>query len=225
MRAIVCLALVVALNAHAQRIEFIPWLAEHALTLDQQSSLPDGTPITVTQFRFYAGRFLFYRGGKVISRNDAYHLIDAADPTSFVVDLDAKAAAVGDSITFMMGVDSLTNVSGAFGDDLDPTKGMYWTWNSGYINLKLEGSSAASPYPSHEFELHLGGYSPPYATAQRVALYVTGSGPWPVHVDIASLLAAADIRTNCNVMSSGEKAVALSRIAATIFSYHAGIEH
>ena len=25
--------------------------------------------------------------------------------------------------------------------DLDPLKGMYWTWQSGYINFKIEGSS------------------------------------------------------------------------------------
>jgi hypothetical protein len=33
-----------------------------------------------------------------------------------------------DQIQFQLGIDSLTNVSGAMGGDLDPTKGMYWTW-------------------------------------------------------------------------------------------------
>ena len=122
---------------------------------------------------------------------------------------------------FLLGVDSLTNVSGAFGGDLDPIKGMYWAWNSGYINLKLEGTSPGSPYPSHGFELHLGGYLPPNATAQRVVLPEPGSEGVVVRVDILPLLEAADVRTKCNVMSPGDAAVRLSRVAATMFRTHA----
>jgi len=40
-------------------------------------------------------------------------------------------------------VDSLANVSGAMSNDLDATKGMYWSWQSGFINLKIEGKSAS----------------------------------------------------------------------------------
>ncbi len=207
--------------AEAQRIRFVPILAGRPLVLDGAGALPDGSLVTVSQFRFYAGEFVFLRKGEVISRNTDVHLIDAAEPASLTVDLDLTAAATGDSISFLLGVDSLTNVSGAFGGDLDPVKGMYWTWNSGYINVKLEGSSPMSPYPSHGFELHLGGYLPPHATVQRVVLPVSGTGPWTVSVDVAQLLIAADVHTRCNVMSPGEQAVRLSRVAAHMFAYMA----
>lgn len=216
MRGIGALCFVLACSASAQRIEFVPCIGGSPIILDRPAALPDGTPVTITQFRFYAGHFDFYRAGQVISRNGTYRLIDAADTASLIVELDAKSANVGDSLTFMLGVDSLTNVSGAFSGDLDPIKGMYWVWNSGYINLKLEGSSPVSPYPSHAFELHLGGYLPPHTTAQRVALPVRGSGPWVVKVDVAPLLEAADIRTRCNVMQPCEKAARLSHVAATM---------
>lgn len=221
MRSICALCFVLACSAYAQRIAFVPCIGGSPIILDRPAALPDGTPVTITQFRFYAGHFAFYRAGQVISRSDDYRLIDVADTTSLLVDLDARIAHVGDSISFILGVDSLTNVSGVLGGDLDPINGMYWTWNSGYINLKLEGTSPVSPYPAHAFELHLGGYLPPHATAQRIALRVSGSGPWVVKVDVAPLLAAADIRTRCNVMSPGEKAVRSARVAATMFEQDA----
>ena len=46
-------------------------------------------------------------------------------------------------LQFLLGVDSLHNVSGAQTDDLDPAKDMFWTWNSGYVMAKMEGNSPA----------------------------------------------------------------------------------
>lgn len=204
----------------AQRVRFVPLVSDQPLVLDKASTLPDGTPVTITQFRFYAGHFAFYCAGQVISRSDGYRLIDVADTASLLIDPDVRNANLADSISFALGVDSLTNVSGALSGDLDPTKGMYWTWNSGYINLKLEGSSPVSPYPSHQFELHLGGYLPPHTTAQHVALEVKGRTQVTVDVDVAPLLKAADLRTRCNLMRPGARATELARIASTMFSAH-----
>ena len=67
-----------------------------------------------------------------------------------------------DAIQFNLGIDSLTNVSGALGGDLDPTKGMYWTWQNGYVNFKLQGTSDLCNNPKNEFEFHLGGYLKPF---------------------------------------------------------------
>ena len=61
-------------------------------------------------------------------------------------------------IGFRIGVDSLTQLSGARTGALDPLNGMYWTWNSGYVGVKMEGQSAASAAPGHQIEYHLGGY-------------------------------------------------------------------
>ena len=219
MRSSFVCCLLISTALHAQLARFVPCMGDQPLRLDMPITLPDGTPVTITQFRFYVGHFAFCRAGKVISRNDAFHLIDASNSSSFFVELDATTAALGDSISFLFGVDSLTNVSGAFGGDLDPTRGMYWAWNSGYINLKLEGTCPASPYASHAFELQMVGQFPAFATAHRIVLPVTGSGPWAVAVDVAPLLEAADIRTKCNVMSPGEAALRLSSTASSIFKH------
>ena len=55
-------------------------------------------------------------------------------------------------LKFQLGIDSLTNVSGAMGGDLDPTKGMYWTWQSGYINMKIEGKSNSCKTRKNQFQ-------------------------------------------------------------------------
>src|SRR5690606_23191066 len=44
-----------------------------------------------------------------------------------------------DSLVFLMGIPEDRNHSGAQDGDLDPSKGMIWTWNTGYIFYKHEG--------------------------------------------------------------------------------------
>jgi len=203
-----------ALNAQdeAHTLRFVPWCGDHALRLNTDEKLSDGTTVRITTFRFYAGIPVVNGDGQANLLPYDYHLVDAEDTASWTVTMPHPASPY-----FRLGVDSLTNVSGAFGGDLDPIKGMYWAWNSGYINLKLEGTSPASPYPTHAFELHLGGYLPPYATAQRVLLPKPGTDDVMLQVDILPLLEAADVRTKCNVMSPGDVAVRLSHVAATMF--------
>lgn len=217
MRALVAVVLcgtMLALNAQdkARTLRFVPWCGDHALLLNTDEKLSDGTTVRIATFRFYAGVPVINGDGQANLLPYEYHLVDAEDTASWAMSIPRSALPF-----FLLGVDSLTNVSGAFGGDLDPIKGMYWAWNSGYINLKLEGSSPASPYASREFELHLGGYLPPYATAQRVVLPEQATDDMVVRVDILPLLEAADLRTKCNVMSPGDVAVRLSRVAATMF--------
>jgi hypothetical protein len=221
MRAIVATVLcvaILALNAQdkVRVLRFVPWFGDHPLVLNADEKLPDGTSVRVTTFRFYAGIPVVSGDGQANLLPYEYHLVDAEDTISWSVVIARSAPPY-----FLLGVDSLTNVSGAFGGDLDPIKGMYWAWNSGYVNLKLEGSSPACPTRRNEFQFHLGGYQPPYATAQQVALPGDVTGPIEVRMDVATLLQHIDLRVEHNVMSPGEQAVALSRTAANMFSCHA----
>jgi hypothetical protein len=51
-------------------------------------------------------------------------------------------------IRFLLGVDSARNVSGIQTGALDPARGMFWTWNSGYVMAKIEGSSPSAHVPA-----------------------------------------------------------------------------
>jgi hypothetical protein len=59
---------------------------------------------------------------------------------------------------FMIGVDSARNNSGAQTGALDPTNGMFWSWSTGYIMAKFEGTSAQSPAAANALKFHIGGF-------------------------------------------------------------------
>jgi hypothetical protein len=71
---------------------------------------------------------------------------------------------VYDEIHFLLGVDSIEQASGAQTGALDPARGMFWTWNTGYLSLKMEGTSPDSREPFHAFSYHIGGYRFPNRT-------------------------------------------------------------
>ncbi len=98
-----------------------------------------------------------------------YFLIDASDAGSTTIALEALPGKY-DQIVFTLGVDSIRNVSGAQTGALDPGKGMFWTWNSGYIMAKLEGSSPVSNQPNNTFEYHIGGFREPVNVIKKVVV-------------------------------------------------------
>jgi hypothetical protein len=76
---------------------------------------------------------------------EGYYLISADDPTSLAFNLENVPAGRYNKISFLLGVDSTGVQEGAAGGSLDPaTSGMFWSWNAGYVALKIEGQSTAS---------------------------------------------------------------------------------
>ena len=58
----------------------------------------------------------------------------------------------------MIGVDSARNTSGAQLGALDPANSMFWSWNSGYIFVRMEGNSPQSTQPYNKLQFHIGGF-------------------------------------------------------------------
>ena len=50
---------------------------------------------------------------------------------------------------------------------------MFWTWNSGYIFFKLEGSSPASTADRQRIEHHIGGYAGPNKAMRNITIPVS----------------------------------------------------
>ena len=117
-----------------------------------------GDTLTFTEFSFYVSNVrLKNEDGTWWSEPESYHLVCAkcTDKNFFV--LNDVPAGNYTEMEYTLGVDSTRNVSGAQTGDLSPTKGMFWSWNSGYIMLKAEGQSPQSADGS--FTFHLGGFS------------------------------------------------------------------
>ncbi len=117
-----------------------------------------GEPYTINMFKYYISNIrLKDRTGKPIVFHGVYHLVDEADSASKSFEINVP---VNDytGLSFVIGVDSIRNVSGTQTGDLDPLKGMFWTWNTGYVMAKLEGTSALSSAPNHNLTIHIGGF-------------------------------------------------------------------
>ena len=116
---------------------------------------------TVTKFKYYISQIILKTNDAKVFRSNSTYLIDEENASSKNIVLKKIPSNNYISIEFIIGVDSLHNCSGAQSDALDPILGMFWTWKSGYIFLKLEGKSEASSAPAHLLEYHIGGYKWP----------------------------------------------------------------
>ena len=173
---------------------------------------------TIETLRFYLSQLQFHQAdGDWISEKNSFHLIDLEEPNSWKIQLPKEIRKTKiDSISFLIGIDSSTNVAGILEGDLDPIKGMYWAWNSGYINFKVEGEKRST---KSKFEYHLGGYLPPYATARKIDFVRDPkSKKITVRLNLKQFLDQIDMGKLNEVMISGPDAVDLSNKLPTCFS-------
>jgi hypothetical protein len=215
-RIILYLVFLQAFFGNAQQenyVRFIPVYDGKPVELNQRFYASDSSWITVTGLRFYVGNLTVFSKGSEIT-DPSYYLIDAEEPESLVIPLGIP---VIDSLHFLIGTDSLTNVSGILDGALDPTRGMYWAWNSGYINFKLQGNASASSNPDWSFEFHIGGYLPPFQTARRIAIPVRSDGEIRITIELKRLMEQVDLQKNPTIMIPGKAASAMADVLPSLF--------
>lgn len=114
---------------------------------------------------FKVSTLRYYISNVVVTKNDnstfvesnSYHLVDASNASSTLLTLTNLPIGSYKSVSFMLGVDSVKNVSGAQGVDLAPSD-MFWSWSTGYIMFKLEGTSPKSGSATKALTYHIGGF-------------------------------------------------------------------
>ena len=95
--------------------------------------------------------------------------------------------------------------------DLDPIKGMYWEWRTGYIDLKVEGNSPASNERKNDVFFHLGGFLKHESTQHLKTLNFPKDNEC-IEVDLTSFFQAVDLSRQHKIMRPGKEAVKLSHI-------------
>lgn len=130
---------------------------------------PFGEQYTISKFKYYISNVAIAFSEGVFTENESYHLIDERNPGSFSFGVLIPVNTY-QSLLFMLGVDSLKNVSGAQTGALDPLNDMFWTWNSGYVMAKMEGYSPQSKVVNNKVEFHIGGFSGPYSVLKKIKL-------------------------------------------------------
>ncbi|MBC7892263.1 MAG: hypothetical protein H7Y12_08630 [Sphingobacteriaceae bacterium] len=157
-----------------------------------------GEDFTVTKLNYFISNVALTKDdGTVVKFPDSYFLIREADPQSLLAKLPDVPAGNYKEVSFVVGVDSARSVANvaartgvldvaSYGDD-----GMYWSWNSGYIFMKLEGTSPVVPLRASGqrlFEIHVGGfggYSGPAPNNLRRVTLPVGSELAKVRKDVA----------------------------------------
>lgn len=205
---------VISFSQNERSIQFVPVFQGKKVELSKKYE-SDGNWIQFESLRFYVSTVSISGEKSTWQDPNGAHLIDLEDSLSLFISHDAKK---GNRLTFNIGLDSSTNVSGIMDGDLDPIKGMYWAWNTGYINFKLEGFSSESMLPDKHFEFHLGGYLFPNATIQAVEIPLDS---WQdrivVELELGKLLPNLPWQSTPSILIPGKDAVKISKILPTLF--------
>src|SRR5690606_6396244 len=149
------------------RIEFDNRAGEADLAFNTDYTNSSGETFNVTKLNYYISNIRLTKTDGtefVVPRDSSYFLVMEADEESQLVTLNQVPAGDYNAITCTIGGDSLRSTmdiskrTGAL-DPAQGDEGMYWTWNSGYIFFKIEGTSSAAPVEQeNKFYYHIGGY-------------------------------------------------------------------
>jgi hypothetical protein len=163
------------------------------LVLGSTYNNPFGEPITISQFKYYITNIsLIAANGAEEKIPDTWFLVNQKMDSSLVLSLSV-AGRQFTAIKFLIGVDSIHNVSGVQTGALDPANAMFWTWNTGYVMAKLEGTSPLSKEPGTGVSYHIGGFRTGENTIREIVLRF----PMPL---VLSDTAASEIEIDADAM-------------------------
>jgi hypothetical protein len=167
---------------------------------------------SINKLQFYISDLRFYSQNKeVLEYHKKYILIDIENENSLKISIPSNL--MFDQVLFNIGIDEETNKTGAKGGDLDPIHGMYWTWNSGYINFKLEGLYNNN----NEFMFHVGGFMKPYNTLQKVKINKAKEHNNKLELNFDRFLNSLDFNLD-KILSPGKNALKSSNMLAKSFN-------
>lgn len=174
-------------------IEFDNRAGDAALVFGTEYTNAAGEKLSFSTFNYFVSNFVLVKDDGteyVVPKDSCYFLCKHDDPDSREVVLKNIPAGDYTGLKFIIGVDSAKSVSPIAERTgvLDPAtgaSGMYWSWNSGYIFVKVEGTSPQAPVePSTNeriFQYHtglFGGYdSPTLNNLKKVSLETHAGEP------------------------------------------------
>lgn len=184
----------------------------------------------IKKFRYYISNVTAGSGRYASPESNSYHLIDQSIPTSFTFSFSAHEGT-SSSLSFVLGVDSIRNVTGAQTGALDPTNDMFWTWSTGYVMAKMEGTAPVSTLVGNMYEYHIGGFSGPNNVLKTINLSMPAGQSLQIHAGMTSeIIIHADanawwqnpndirIATNPSITSPGALAKKMSDNYSNMFT-------
>lgn len=169
--------------------------------------------------KFYiSGIKINYADGTFYKEKDSYHLINFENFKPFAISKNENK--VISNVKFNIGIDSTASVSGALSGDLDIQNGMYWAWQSGYINMKIEGKSSSCKTRKNIFQFHIGGYLKPNYALRKININgnFNEKNQIDLVMDLSKLFSEIDLSETNSIMIPGEKATRMADLSVKLFS-------
>jgi hypothetical protein len=165
--------------------------------------------VKISKCTIYLSNFKFYNQAQLVFLDTIKaHLVDLLDPNQ--IQFNIPANLLFNRVVFNIGVDSNTNVAGILTGDLDPRKGMYWAWQSGYINFKLEG--ILNTQLQQPFQYHVGGYAGKLNVIQSNSFEVYPNNKYTLSFNFLPMLQYCLAQKQYEIMSPQLKAVQLAKL-------------
>ena len=162
--------------------------------------------IQFTKLKFYFTDFQAKSiNGEINIIDHSNYLIDIFQPETLEILLSTVSFSNGDELSFNLGVSSDMNTTGAHSVALDPSNGMFWSWQSGYINFKIEGISPSSKTRQNKFQFHIGGYQSPYNTLRRLT-FILNKQTTQLNLNLEEFFERTKLAVDNQIMVPGEKA-------------------
>ncbi|MCX6187940.1 MAG: hypothetical protein NTU43_13290 [Bacteroidetes bacterium] len=112
----------------------------------QALELNDKSYVNKALDTFSISNFVHYLSNVTLtnSKNEKYNLGNynlsyAEYPSTNTITLQGVKMDNWKNMSFLLGVDTVRNHTGAQTGDLSPSKSMYWNWNTGYIFVRFKG--------------------------------------------------------------------------------------
>lgn len=152
------------------KVSFENYVGQSKLSLGSSDYVnAAGNVFDVSSLKYYISNLnLSGASGSVFVNK--YFLIDESDHSTLTFILNDIPVETYDSFGLVVGVDSARNVSGAQTGALDPIKGMFWDWNTGYVMARMEGSSAESGALGDQLSFHIAGFKGPHNVIKNIEL-------------------------------------------------------
>ncbi len=139
----------------------------HLLKKEENFIVSSGDTVSIHKLKYYISHLQLQNDKGFFTEYPGIFLIDAFGADSIVAKFpEANYTAM----KFILGVDSALHMQGVQEGALDPLNDMYWAWNTGYVNFKLEGNSQQAKTDLHRIEYHIGGFAGKQKTMQEIEI-------------------------------------------------------
>jgi len=145
-----------------------------------------GNTYSVSLLKYYVSNIELHKKDGSVVKPGNYELINAADQATCIFSAGMLTHGDYDSMVFYIGIDPTKNHTGVQDGDLDVSKGMFWTWNTGYNFFKHEGQYKNTAGQTKALIFHYGTDEAYTKITLPIQLTINGSKTMHIKFDLNS---------------------------------------